>query len=101
MGRKSGGKRIAVRLIGALLLAVLLFSAFFIAVEAGHDCSHEDCPICACIRCCEAVLQRFLRTSLVAAIAPVVLSALILSAARRVYNRIPETPVSAKIRLND
>ncbi|MEM5780099.1 MAG: hypothetical protein AAGU02_03005 [Lawsonibacter sp.] len=47
---------------GAALLVCLLFcfamafSVFFIAAEANHDCTGEDCSICAEIRACTNVL---------------------------------------------
>ena len=34
------------RLLAAVLAVVMLFSAVYIAVEADHDCSGEDCAIC-------------------------------------------------------
>lgn len=30
----------------ALFIAFTVFSVFFAAAEAGHDCSGDDCPIC-------------------------------------------------------
>lgn len=46
----------------ALLLAlavcfVMLFSAFYIAAQADHDCIGEDCPICYQISICENTLK--------------------------------------------
>lgn len=46
----------------ALLLAlavcfVMLFSAFYIAAEADHDCIGENCPICYQISVCENTLK--------------------------------------------
>ena len=32
-----------------LFIFVLLFSHIFVIVEANHDCSGEDCPICKII----------------------------------------------------
>ncbi len=52
-------KLIAAILCGLVVFAVL-FSAVFIAKEADHDCSGEDCPVCACLQMCEQFLQRTL-----------------------------------------
>ena len=38
-------------------LFVSIFSLFYIAREEIHDCSGEDCPICACIHQAEQNLK--------------------------------------------
>ena len=53
-----GHKRIAAGIMGILMLFIVLFSAFYIAAEADHDCTGEDCPICACIQQCENTLHQ-------------------------------------------
>ena len=45
------------RLLAAVLAVVMLFSAVYIAVEADHDCSGEDCSICHHIGVCENLLK--------------------------------------------
>ncbi|MBR0082160.1 MAG: hypothetical protein IJP98_05425 [Clostridia bacterium] len=98
MSRKN---RVLAGVVGLLLLAVVLFAAFYIAAEADHDCAGEDCPVCACIRLCEAILHRigggkteqsFLLVSTVLLVAALTFSAFAASA---------NTPVSEKIRLNN
>ena len=37
----------------AAMLAGMLLSACFIAAEADHDCSGEDCPVCVFLTLCE------------------------------------------------
>ena len=49
--------RIMTRLLAAVLAVVMLFSAVYIAVEADHDCSGEDCAICHQIGVCENLLK--------------------------------------------
>lgn len=34
------------RLLAAVLAVVMLSSAVYLAVEADHDCSGDDCAIC-------------------------------------------------------
>ncbi len=50
-------KKVAV-MTGALLVFVLLASAFYLSVETGHTCSDEDCPICENILACANVLRQ-------------------------------------------
>ena len=45
------------RLLAAVLAVVMLSSAIYIAVEADHDCSGEDCAICHQISVCEDLLK--------------------------------------------
>ena len=45
------------RLLAAVLAVVLLSSAVYLAVEADHDCSSEDCAICHHIGVCENLLK--------------------------------------------
>ena len=45
------------RLLAAVLAVVMLSSAIYIAVEADHDCSGEDCAICHQIGVCKNLLK--------------------------------------------
>lgn len=45
------------RLLAAVLAVVMLSSAIYIAVEANHDCSGEDCAICHHLQVCENLLK--------------------------------------------
>ena len=45
------------RLLAAVLTVVMLFSAVYLAVEADHDCSGDDCAICHQISVCENLLK--------------------------------------------
>ena len=49
--------RLITRLLAAVLAAVMLSSAVYIAVEANHNCSGEDCAICHQISTCENLLR--------------------------------------------
>ena len=93
--------------IGALLLCiglalVLSVSAAFIAHEADHDCTGEDCPVCLML----AVNIRLLRAiGLALLVLPALFSLTALLSAYGRQNSIvsfrPGTLVSWKIRLND
>ena len=45
------------RLLAAVLAVVMLSSAVYLAVEANHDCSGDDCAICRQISICENLLK--------------------------------------------
>ena len=49
--------RLITGLLAAVLAAVMLSSAIYIAVEANHDCSGDDCAICRQISICENLLK--------------------------------------------
>jgi len=44
--------RIAALLFAVTILVIMLYSAFFVAVEADHDCVGEGCPICYQVDAC-------------------------------------------------
>ena len=94
-------KRIGALLLCVGLVLVLAVSAAFVAHEADHDCSGEDCPICLII----ANTIRLLRMPGLAAAALLSLFLLSGSSARCRLNRpagfFSGTLVSWKIRLND
>ncbi len=83
-----------------MLLLVVLFSTFYIAAENNHDCTGDDCPICICIRQCEAVLHQLgdgaaHQAILILPVFPLLFSIVFFS-----YTFTRETLVSMKIRLN-
>ncbi len=93
--------RITAGIMGLMMLVLVLFSAFYIAAEADHDCCGEDCPICACIHQCENTLRGIGDGAAVrsAAVAPAIL---ILFAAAFVIAAVSQdTLVSRKVRLNN
>lgn len=97
----SHHKRTAAGTLGLLLLLVMLLSAFFIAAEAGHDCTGEDCPICACVQQCENTLHRIGdgNALLSAVVIPVIFA--LISAFLFASEPSLETLVSRKVRLNN
>ena len=94
-------KRILSGTMAALFLAAMLFSSFFIAVEADHDCTGEDCPICAVVHQCENTLRSVSGGPAVPAIViPLVLSCLLAAFLYKPY-LVQETPVSEKVRMDN
>jgi len=45
-------KRTIFAALAALMIAAMLFSWFFLTMEAKHDCTGEDCHICLLIAQC-------------------------------------------------
>ena len=94
-------KRVAAGIIAVMMLVIVLFSVFYIASEAGHDCSDENCPICACIQQCENTLNQV--SGGAACQAAVSIPAIILFA---VFFSSPctfsqDTRITRKVRLNN
>lgn len=94
-------KRIISGIIAIMMFAVIMISSLFIAIEADHDCCGEDCPICSFVTVCENTLRHV--TEGIAAVALVVFSYVVLILLENpvVLFITQETPVSAKVRLNN
>lgn len=93
--------RIAAGVMGLMMLVIVLFSAFYIAAEADHDCTGEDCPICACIGQCENMLRGTGDGTAAQLSAGIPVLFILLFAALFVSELSRETPVSVKVRLNN
>ena len=98
MTKKS---RLITGLLAAVLAAVMLSSAVYIAVEANHNCSGEDCAICHQLQVCENLLK-----SIGLAGAAAVFAAAVRYAPCRVIPSCAEvvrtfTLVSLKVKLSD
>ncbi len=50
-------KRTFVLLLATIVCFVMLFSSVFVAVNAGHGCAGELCPICCQINLCKNTLK--------------------------------------------
>lgn len=93
--------RVFACIMAAMVLFVVLFSAFFIVSHADHDCTGEDCPVCACLQQCENILHGVGDGSIHAAsgILPVVFIVGFILASYCIV--VSDTPVSTKVRIND
>ncbi len=98
---KSKALRIAAVTMGLMMLILVLFSAFYIAAEAEHECCDEGCPICACIQQCENTLHGIGDGTAagLAVIAPIIL--ILLTAAFTITAVSRDTLISRKVRLNN
>ena len=92
-------KTFAAVLALALLLVVLL-SSVYIAVESGHACHGEDCPICEHIEECRNILRQV--SEVITGCAVCIIAVLTFISIRSI---LPEfliyiTPVTSGVRLN-
>jgi len=96
----SKSKRFVSGILAILLLSVMLFSTFYIAHEADHDCTGEGCPICACIQQCQNTLHQIGDGMAMpsAVVLPTIFTLLI---CLRTITVLQDTPVSRKVRLNN
>ena len=89
-------QKIALRL-ALIFTAVILLSAALTAVEASHDCTGFDCPICKLITDVNRLI------SVATAIAVLILSAVcalrVLHTVGAVPDSVYRTPVTEKVRL--
>ena len=51
-------QKILASIICMAFVAAALFSMLFIIKEADHDCTGDNCPICACIHQAEQTLKQ-------------------------------------------
>ena len=90
-----------IRIIAAsvliVLLAVMLFSACFVAIEADHDCQGEGCSVCLQMEQCEALL-RVMSDTLIPVISKLLLFMspllLLISGIKKAY--LSSTPIERK-----
>lgn len=93
--------RITAGIMGLMMLFIVLFSSFYIAAEADHDCCGEDCPICACIHQCENTL-RCIGDGISVLSSGIILFLFVLLAAALFVTAAPsDTLISRKVRLNN
>ncbi len=88
-------------IMALLMFFVVLFSAIFIVLHSDHDCTGEDCPICACISQCENILNGSGDNPVFssAGVLPAVLVTASILISYCVV--ISDTPISVKVRMNN
>ena len=45
-------------ILGILVALSFVFSLFFVALEADHECEGEECHICRTLEVCEGILRQ-------------------------------------------
>ncbi len=94
------GKITAIFLILVVIL-FLLVSTYFIAHEADHECTGEDCPVCALIQMSENSLRQLGSGTPAAAVASSLCVLLLVMQFCTGDSITFPTPVSRKTRLNN
>ena len=92
--------RITAGVMGLMMLVLVLFSAFYIIAESGHDCEDEGCPICACIRQCERTIHQACAGTAVKTTVFLPVVFMILAVFFKTSICLQESLVSQKVRLN-
>ena len=85
----------------ALLMILTLMSAYYVAAESAHECHEEDCPICAALEVCEALLNRMGSTAPLMGIAAIVYMTYFRAAGFEFGNLPERSLVDEKIRMNN
>ena len=94
-------KRIIKMLVSVLMVLVVLSSALFIAVEAGHDCTGAGCAVCRQISAVEDTLRACGCAVISALVARIVFNVLNRNALYRISNLRTSTLVSLMVKLSD
>lgn len=97
----TGEKRLLKAVVSILLILVVLSSALFIAVEAGHDCTGAGCAVCRQISAVEDTLRAFGFAVISALVARIVFNVLNRNALYRISNLRTSTLVSLMVKLSD
>ncbi len=93
--------RITAGVMVLMMLVAVLFAAFCIAIEADHECSGDDCPICSFIHQCVSTFHSIGNGPAVrrAAAATIILISLVMAFA--ITALYQNTLISRKVRLNN
>ena len=94
-------RRLLASIIAVLVLAVFVFSTLFIAAAADHDCCGDGCCTCYAVHQCEMILAVFASVSFITIVKFVLSSVLIILMISVAVSLVRNTPVLAKVRLNN
>ncbi len=103
MNKSAFAKRAIALLVCACLTVAFFFSAWFVAAHMHHDCTGQDCPVCALIHRFSDMLRRL-------GVLVMVLAAAMLAILTALHGALPHlsfdntrenTPVSLKVQLNN
>ena len=94
-------KKIAVSIMIAMMLFLVLFSSFFVAIEADNDCTGDDCPVCQRIHMCENTLRQLSQGHVVHLFALIFAIFILRTAVSHMTVVSPNTLFSIKVRLNN
>ncbi len=92
-------RRLSAVLLAAFVLVAMMFSLFTIVHDSCHECTGDNCPVCAVIAMCRNTLKT-LRDALTAAV--LVFVCFCFAASVPLFSHIAaynQTPVSLKVML--
>jgi hypothetical protein len=90
--------RTAAMILAVIFALSVILSLSFLSVEADHDCTGEDCPICAVIALCKNIIRNVV-TAVAAVTVAVAVGAVSSYAISAVSRDVTETPFTLKVRL--
>ena len=95
----AGIRRTAAVILTVITVVAILFSLFVIVRENDHNCTGDNCPVCALIHFCRETLKALSATLLIALFALAV--PCFVSPAKSVRRSLSfiETPISLKVKL--
>ena len=96
-------KKIFAFVTAFLVTAVLLLSGFFIVTHTEHECTGEDCPVCAELQECAATIRLITEAAGTGAIVifAYIITQKLLSSYQTGLYLCPVSLVSLKIRLDN
>lgn len=97
--KKNG--RVPAMILACVLAFIMLFSVFFIALEAEHDCHGEDCAICAVLSLCENALRQLVSIGAAAAILTLIRLVCFLAGEQYVVHHGVSTLITLKVKLSN
>lgn len=89
------------KLFAALLALAMLVSVAYLALEARHDCTGEDCAVCAQLDCCLRLLERLTLAGCVLLAARLFALTVSSPAVMALRLRRPLSLISLKVKLSD
>ena len=92
-------RRVFTIALAALVLFAILASFLVILGETDHDCTGEDCPICAAVAACWKTLERLAKLLAVVAVCAVAVLATVCGAPAFCRFLRKTTPVSLSVKL--
>ncbi|MGN0665513.1 MAG: hypothetical protein ACI4KF_03195 [Huintestinicola sp.] len=88
-------------LMALSIVFAMIFSFSFIALESGHDCTGEDCPICEAVVHCEEAVQTLgtAETAVFALFTAVY--AIVIAVCRPIQASCVQNPIKLKVKLSN
>ena len=93
--------RIIALIVSISIILVMFFSLFYITSHIDHDCSHDNCPICAEIEMLQNLIRQVGSGIGACLILLCIFIPLIYKISVYIRNSIAITPISKKVRMNN